>query len=644
MAPEDVPRPAPPAPPSNPAPAPPVESTQTPPSTPDTATSPDPAPPVDNWENIGYHRVLGGFFFNIAFALLAVGYMLVLPLFVPFPESMGYYNILTGIFSSIFTFADFGLASALSKFVAEYRVKDPARTIQYVRFFIWFQAFTGLVQTTVISLVGLYALRDHHLAFMAWMFCWLSTIQYPGWLGVFNEALKGFQQYGKQAIVGLLNTIVFQTITLIIGAQLGAYLGQLNPRFGAILGSSIGLVVGYYVDDFTSVVIAGWLFSRVLAPLGFRVRDVFTPHVPKEVARESLRFGLGVMAFVLSYQSIGTILAFVYARYLPNYGTLVGTLTVLSPVIGLAETVNGMHIGNHRATVSEAYFNDKPNYAAYVLSNAFRTIGQITFLILPVVLIVGPPIVTNFFPEYAQIFFQILVWRLVFSSIFQHSHVMNEVLIGTGHHKFNVAITVGEQLVLLTTTLVCLQYQLGIFVLIIPGYFQTAFKQGVGWVYINRRIIDLHFNPWQSWGATGIAGAGYYLLITGVYRGLDALLTPVLTPIGTIALTIVLAIYVLPGPGYFLTIGLLGGYDDHTLADLERAVALAGPSKIIVRQWYRMAAVGARSPLHGKFPMYTTGVDEEIRDLMAQKAAADARLDAAKPTSGDPPEAPRGAR
>ncbi|MBD3352854.1 MAG: hypothetical protein GF364_15320 [Candidatus Lokiarchaeota archaeon] len=578
----------------------------------------------DKWEDIGYHRVIGGFYYNIVFALLAIGYVLILPLLVPYPESMGFYNILTGIFSSIFTFADFGLASALSRYIAEYRVKDKLRTIQYIRFFIWFQAFTGLAQTTVISLIGLYALRNTSLSFMPWMFLWLSTIQYPGWLGVFNEALKGFQQYGKVALAGLLNTVIFQTITLVIGAQLGAYIGELNPRIGGIMGSSIGLVIGYYVDDFTTTIITGQMFAKVLKPMGFRLRDVLIPRIRKEVAFESLKFGIGVMLFVISYQSVGSILALIYARDLPNYSTYVGILSILSPVIGLAETVNGMHIGNHRSTVSEAYFNEKPNYAVYLLSNGFRTMGQMTMLITPLALLISPMVVEFIYPDYINIFYKIFLWKIIFSTIFQHSHLMNEVLIGTGNHKFNIAITVAEQLVTLIASIICIKLELGIFVLIFPGFFQTALKQGLGWWYINNKIIDLKINPWQNWIATGMAGILYFMVIYFLKWLFSFTLTPLITNIGTIAVLVLLGIYILPGLFYFLPVGLFGGYDTHTLTDFEKAVELSGPSKFIIKMWYKGAEFGSKkSKLHNKFPMAYDNVENEVNELMEMKKQVD---------------------
>ncbi len=345
----------------------------------------DSQPPMDKWEKIGYHRVIGGFYFYIIFAVVAVGYVLLLPVFIPYPESMGFYNILTGIFSSFFTFADLGTASSLARFIAEYRVKDPQRCMEYIRFFIWFQMFTGLGQTTVDGRVA---------------------------------------------------------------------------------------------------------------------------------------------------------------------------------------------------------------------------------------------IVDEFFHDYISTFNRVFIIVLIHRTIFQHSHLMNEVLIGTGHHKFNVLITVIEQIVGMTAILTCIYYQLGIFILIIPGYLSTAAKQGLGWVYITTRIIPLHFRKaaWQNWISTAMAGFVYY----GVIQGVFALLGLVIPVAYAAIAVVVLGIYVLPGVGYFFPLGLLGGYDKNTIEDFKNAVALAGPSKPIVVPWYKCAALAARiSPLHDKFPMHHDHVSEEIEELMAMKVKVD---------------------
>ena len=122
------------------------------------------------------------------------------------------------------------------------------------------------------------------------------------------------------------------------------------------------------MDDFSSMLISGYMFSKAGKSFGLTIRDCFVFQVPKEVIKESLTFGVGIMLFVFSYQSIGSIVALIYASSLPNYSTLIGALIQLTPFIALAEQVNGMHIGNLQPAVSEAFFNDKKNYARYLRS------------------------------------------------------------------------------------------------------------------------------------------------------------------------------------------------------------------------------------------------------------------------------------
>ncbi len=576
---------------------------------------------LDKWEDIGYHRIIGGFFYMIIYAIFAFGYVFILPFIIPYSESLGMYQVVSRIFASIFTFADFGLASSVSRFIAEYRVKDPVRTQQYIRFFIWFQSFTGLIQTTGISIIGLYFLKDNYLSYLPWIFILYSIVQYPGWLGVFSEALKGFHQFDKLNIVGIVQGIVLQNLTLFIGAQAGVAFGNANPSIGPVMGAAMGITLGYYIDDFFSMLLAGWLFSKVSGQFGFKVRDVFRWDVPKDVMKESILFGLGVMGFVLSYEIIGSILVLIYAAQLPGYSYIIGTMSIISPIISLAEQINSMHFGNHRPSISEAFFNKKQHYAEYVLSNGFRTTGQISGMIVPLVLVIGPAVILSLFPQYYEFFKLIFIYQLLYSLYFQHSHYMNEVLIGTGNHKFNIIITIVENIVKLIVSLIFIYLKLGIFVIIYANILATLSKQGIGWIYITRKIINLHFNPWQMWIVPLFSGIIYYFIIKFLFNGLNFIFTNSASGISIVSIILIvfLGIYVLPGPCYFLFLGLFGGYDELTLKDMEKAVKLAGLSKIIVVPWYYFAKWGCKSPLYNKVPMYANNVEKEIRELMEMK-------------------------
>ena len=577
--------------------------------------------PLDKWEDIGYHRITGGFFYMIIYAIIAFAYVFILPFIIPYSESLGMYQVVSRIFASVFTFADFGLASSVSRFIAEYRVKDPLRTQQYIRFFIWFQSFTGLIQTTGISIIGLYYLKDNYLSYLPWIFILYSTVQYPGWLGVFSEALKGFHQFEKLNIVGIIHGIILQNITLFIGAQVGVSLGNANPAIGPVMGAAMGITIGYYIDDFFSMLLAGWLFSKVSGQYGFKVRDVFRWDVPRDVMKESIAFGLGVMGFVLSYEIIGSILVLIYAAQLPGYSYIIGTLSIVGPIISLAEQINSNHFGNHRPSISEAFFNKKQHYAEYILSNGFRTTGMISGLITPLVLVVAPAVILSLFPQYYEFFRAIFVYQLLYSLYFQHSHYMNEVLIGTGNHKFNIIITIVENIIKLVVSLIFISMKLGIFVIIYANILATLSKQGIGWIYITRKIINLHFNPWQMWIVPFFSGLIYYFIIKIIFNALNMLFTNSVNGISIILIVmiVILGIYVLPGPCYFLFLGLFGGFDRLTLKDLEKAVQLAGLSKIVVVPWYKFANIGSRSPLFNKFPMYYFNVEKEIEELMEMK-------------------------
>ncbi len=577
----------------------------------------------EDFERIGYFRITGSFYFNIIFAPLALGYVFLIPIFIPQKEALSYYTIVTSLFASIFTLADLGLASALSRFVAEYRIKDPRRTLKYVQFFIWFQAFTGLVQTTVISIIGLYFLKGSYLSYAPWFFCFISIIQYPGSLAVFKEALKGFQEYNKVNIITISNSII-QILTLVSCSQLGAWYGRINPELGETMGSTIGLIVGYYLDDFTLLLISAWLFSKVLEPMGFKLRNVLYWDFGKEIAVESIKFGIGVMAFSFSWQIVQSILSIIYASSFAGYSTLIAAAQIIIPVVSLSEQVNLIYLPNVRPSVSEAYFNDKENYARWVLTNVFRSCGQFIGMITPIAILLTPGIFREFLPEYYSIYRELFLPALMYGTIFQFSHVMNEVLIGTGHNAFNVFITVVENVVIVSMTIVFINLDAGVFVLVWPKFIATLVKQGGGWLFINRRIIDLKVNLWQSFGSTFLAGTIYYGFLAGILALLKVFLLSVLGIQVILALTLVMAIFILPGPFYYFWWGLVGGFDVNTLNDFQKSISLSGPSKFLVKPWYILAKFGSKiSPLYNKSPVDSTKVGEEINMLMSQKSDVD---------------------
>ena len=109
------------------------------------------------WDEIGFHRPLGGLLYNLTLIVLTILFGVVVNLYIlprwvyPFPETLGWQDMTNQIFYLTFVIADLGIGAALQRFIGEIAVKEPRKSLQYIRFFIWFQMFTGLMQITGIA-------------------------------------------------------------------------------------------------------------------------------------------------------------------------------------------------------------------------------------------------------------------------------------------------------------------------------------------------------------------------------------------------------------------------------------------------------------------------------------------------------------
>src|SRR5512137_308807 len=232
------------------------------------------------WDAIGFHKPLAGFWYNLIFSLISmfIGLFvsgIIVNIFYPYPESNGYRNLAGGIFGLLFTIFDLGTHMTMDRFIAEARIKNPARMLNYIQYFIWYQCWTGLVQTTVVSIYALYIVPNTSLSYGVWLMLIVATYQYPGYLGVFGGVLGSLQQYHKTAVLGFITGEGFQRLTELTFVFLGRMWGMANPAVGEIMGIAIGACIGVYVDDFFAMWLSAWFFSKAMKGEGIKARDCF---------------------------------------------------------------------------------------------------------------------------------------------------------------------------------------------------------------------------------------------------------------------------------------------------------------------------------------------------------------------------------
>lgn len=101
------------------------------------------------FDKVGFARSLGGFFYQFFYALIggviiAVTYGFILKVLYPFPEGKAYTTVGNVLFSLLFLIMNIPTNFAIERFIGEHRVKNPAKMVQYIRFYIWYQMMTGV--------------------------------------------------------------------------------------------------------------------------------------------------------------------------------------------------------------------------------------------------------------------------------------------------------------------------------------------------------------------------------------------------------------------------------------------------------------------------------------------------------------------
>ena len=278
------------------------------------------------WDEIGFHRPLGGFWFKLVFALLTIIFGLgVLGFYFqylyPYPESAGYRSIVGGTFALFFKIFDLGTNMTMDRYIAEAAIKDQSKMVKYIQYFIWYQMMTGLIQTTSIAIYAFVWVPRTELAYAVWIMLLQSITQYPGFLGVFRGAMGALQQFNKVEVFNFISGELFQRLTEIGFVLLGRYWGMQNPQIGEIMGIAIGSVIGLYVDDFIATAMSAWYFSKVMKDKGISARRCFRIEFDWELAKEALVFGIktGIPGIIGLASSL--IQLRIWILFVPQYAT-----------------------------------------------------------------------------------------------------------------------------------------------------------------------------------------------------------------------------------------------------------------------------------------------------------------------------------
>ncbi len=580
------------------------------------------------WNKIGFHRPLAGFWHNLVYQIWAILAPAVLFLSIfkylyPYPEMRGYSNTFSGIFVLIFTIFDLGTTATVERYIADENIKNPAKMVQYIQYFIWYQAFTGLIQITIISIWALKYITSPNLLYGVWIMLAYIIKQYPGFPGVFKAVLSSLQQFNKSNIIEFVQNQGLQVITETGCVLLGIWYGSNNPKFGIIMGVAIGMTLGLYLDDFIATFIAAYYVAKQLRPFGISFKRLFYIEFDFDLVKECISFGvkMGIPGLLGSAVSVfGLMLCL---EYIPQYITLAALASLASQFNSAAEKLAKQ---DFTPIFTEAYQNGKIKLCQYYNAHCLRFFSINSGFAITIMLIISsmfPYFIVGFdLPEYAMIT-PFLIPTLISRAFRPYKGYPGNILVGA--HRPNQIFLINSSMNLLQITLlylwiVVLKIQmLGslwiVFIISLSDFPVDFLNFIISMTYIHKRVFKLKIMTWQTIAVPLFSIASLYVVFLVIrILFLDTILQWNII-IGIIVGFLIIAILLFLF--YFPLSVLLGGWDENSLRDLKNAVKMSGLSKMIVQPMtFLVFKVAKISKLHNRFKFDEKEALQEIQELI----------------------------
>jgi O-antigen/teichoic acid export membrane protein len=568
-----------------------------------------------DWEQIGFHRSIGGFMFALMSGLVLfipmVAYQnFILPVYIlPSAQAMGMWGRVSAMFPLVWSLFDMGTSVSHMKFFSEYRVKNPQRAIQYAQFYVWWQALTGAIQVAMVVTFASAFMPETAYAVLIWSIVTHAMIQIPGFYRVFTDSLSAYQRADYNQILDIAMTMVIPMIVQPIVISLMVWWGKNNPVFGPAMGGLLGLGVSAYVMEFVSFWFGWWLYQRV----GYNAKLLFMAHFDKDVAVQSLKYGFFLFLSGLFGGLGSSLMVTVIQPRLLNTNEVLGNLS-MAATFPFAYTVLQTLTATVLPAISESVTNGRKILGQFYASMSYKYGGFVSAFICAILLSVADRFILGSSGRDFERAAVYVVPLLLIASLNFASWVGDVVMYALKTRLLMIFAMLDLMLNIGVTYLLVDRWQVK--ALIYVPLFTLLVKIFLAYYINHRYCVPQRFYFWQTIGAPALAGLFHYLWLrwfTGLIWQHDEITSIIILAIGLL----------FTFPIYGFLYGLFGGWDDNTLEQFGRGANLSSFMRPMTRLFYQSTRLGARlSPLHGKFPISNfVAASEEARSLTDEKVA-----------------------
>ena len=569
-----------------------------------------------DWDAVGFHRPLGGFMLAFMLGLLLfipliIYQNLILPAYIlPSAQALGIWGRVVQFFNFLWLFFDMGTSAAFIKFFAQYRVHDPRKAIQYGQVFVWWQALSGAIQVALVTAIAGTLLPESVYALYAWSIIVHTLIQIPGFFQVMRNALMAWQRFDYAQVLDLALYLIFPIVTQPVIVTLMVLWGKSHPAFGPAMGGLLGLGLALYASEALTFLLGFGLYRR----LGYNARLLFLAHFDWNTVKSAFRFGVFEMLGSVAWAIGQAVEILITQTRLVNYTEVWGNWVLAQNFIFAFSALQTLY-NNLMPSISESISHARQALSQYYAVMAYKWGGIISAFIGSVLLAVADRFILGASgPEFVRAA-AYAVPLIIWGAIQYPSWVGDTVQLGANHPYLKASLVAGEQLVRIVLAFLLLE-RLQINALII-AYFVGLLAKGFVAYFINHRVCyPQRFFFWQSLGAPLLAGASHFAVLrwtTGLIWQGDQVTSVLIFLVGIL--------FSYPLFAFFL--GLFGGWDAGTLAELRHAVDLSNFMRPLAWLFWGATALGARySPLHDRFPIcLRSGALEEARSLTAERVS-----------------------
>lgn len=573
--------------------------------------------PKDTYETVGFHRILGGFYYNLLLVLAStilftILSLVLLPLIRPFPEVEGYSTVTYGLLSFLFGFFDLGstkggeshaqLNDGLLRFVGEYSTTKPYQALRYIQFFVWFQMITGIIQITLISVLALsgFFKQVNHLIYFILGY---SLIQFPGCTQIFESIFKGFLRLDAYGMLTFLKNSIVKFGVQLICVVIGRYWGSQHPQFGDMMGATLGWIISLWVIELVTFAVGIILYRQKIGKrLGLSVTDIFIPDFDKKVAFQTLSFSFKLWIGNLVGYFMGLWTNIIIILYIPAYAAWVGLLALADQLAGIA-IMGGIMIRNSTPALSEAFLLRKFFlFKSYLLNLTKFTFYTTTQFLYPMIILL-PPLISSIvpiIPGFAQYETLSLIIPLYFTAealVNSLISLSGRLLLCSDHPMAFVIIGIVTSPAGLLGILLFLSLGLSWQAIILSNLVGRAVLIIALMLYFHLKIQRLPFGNagflWQAIIAPILTGIITFLPLLG----LRALLIPWLNlyPVTAMVFTLLFCLFLYPMFVYSPIYAFIGGTDSEGIIFMQKAIKLSGPSMILTKIYYQMLYWGQKA-------------------------------------------------